>query len=220
MHIAIVLSGVETYIRLVAQNIDESKFDLVIIRDKEKNQVPITYNSGKPVKTYEVDFQREIHPLKDSKLLVESTSIVKQENPSLIHCHSAKGGIIGRTVGVLLGLPVFYTPHAFSFLSFPNKLKAYTFQSVEKIFSKTNSYLIACSKSEAYRAIHDVNYPENRTYIINNSLPKPLYPPSFNSTSNYICSIGRPSYQKNTLHLLEIFKENNKEFPKLNLYTF
>ncbi|MBF9254971.1 glycosyltransferase [Pontibacter sp. 172403-2] len=218
LHIALVLSGVETYIRLVAANIDEAKFELIILRDNEQNQLPITYKSGRVVKTYTLDFERDIRLLKDTKLLGQALKIVKAESPDIIHCHSAKSGITGRTIGAILQIPAFYTPHAFSFLSAGNSLKSFVFKSLERLYSYTNSYVIACSESEGRRAVQDAHYPQERTFVINNSLPRPSQEPVFDNTSNYICTVGRPSYQKNTLYLLQAFREIHKALPALKLY--
>lgn len=217
-HIGQFLGGVNTYIKLLAAYLDESKFELIIISDSESNSQPITYRSGKSVKNFTVSLEREIKLVKDLRLVYQAFKLVRSEMPDLIHCHSAKGGIVGRTIGKLLNIPTFYTPHAFSYLSTTSSLKKIVFKSLEKLYSYTNSYLIACSESEAFRGIHEVNYDPERVYVINNSLPKPSADPEFKDNSFYICSIGRPSYQKNTLQLLSIFKEINNSFPEIELY--
>lgn len=55
--------------------------------------------------------------------MVQTVRIIKKEKPDVIHCHSAKGGMIGRIVGFVTNTPVFYTPHAFSFLFAESKKK-------------------------------------------------------------------------------------------------
>lgn len=54
--------------------------------------------------------------------MVQTVRIIKKEKPDVIHCHSAKGGMIGRIVGFVTNTPVFYTPHAFHF-SLQNRRK-------------------------------------------------------------------------------------------------
>ena len=41
--------------------------------------------------------------------MVQTVRIIKKEKPDVIHCHSAKGGMIGRIVGFVTNTPVFYT---------------------------------------------------------------------------------------------------------------
>ena len=46
--------------------------------------------------------------------MVQTVRIIKKEKPDVIHCHSAKGGMIGRICGFRHKiLRCFYTPHAF-----------------------------------------------------------------------------------------------------------
>ncbi len=218
LHIAKVLAGVGTSLELIAENIDEERFELILIRDIEENAKPLLYNSGKLVKTYCLELQREIQPGNDLRFLKKSISIVKKEKPQLIHCHSAKGGIIGRALGSLTRIPTFFTPQAFSFLSAENKFKRSLFQTIENAFGLTNSFLIACSDSEAIRALKDTRYPKERIYVVDNFLPEPQEEPDFNFESDFICSIGRPSFQKNTMFLLKVFKDIHKRLPHIKLY--
>jgi glycosyltransferase involved in cell wall biosynthesis len=216
LHIAPVLAGVETAVRLIAANLDETLFELVLIKDLKGKIEPITYKSGKLVPTHLVDFERVINPLKDARFLSKVLSIAKKENPDLIHCHSAKCGIIGRTVGQILSIPTFYTPHAFSYLSAETERKKRFFLSIEKLFSKTNSHVLACSESEANRAIHDVGYASSMVHVVNNALPE--HNIDYNEEElNLLCTIGRPSFQKNTLFLVQIFNEAVKIDPNIKL---
>lgn len=218
IHLAQALGGVDTSIRSIIENLDEDNFEVVLIRDAEKELKPVKYKSGKIVVTHKINFQREINPLNDFKFLKEAIRIVKSEKPGLIHCHSAKGGIIGRTVGQLLKIPTFFTPQAFSYLSTQNKVKKNAYKLIERLYSQTNSFLIACSRSEANNGIIDVHYPKNRVYVVNNAIKCPEQMPDFNLDSDYICTIGRPSFQKNSLYLLKVFKELNKRVPHIKLY--
>ena len=78
---------------------------------------------------------REINLHKDLKSLLQIINKIRQLKPDLIHCHSAKAGILGRITGLLLNTPTFYTPHAYSFLSTDNKYKKIIFIELLKSFS-------------------------------------------------------------------------------------
>ncbi len=136
-----------------------------------------------------------------------TVKIVRHEKPDIIHCHSAKAGIIGRTAGWITGVRTCYTPHAFSYLCTPSPLKRKIFMCIEKI-SRLGCYVVACSKSEQRMAVEDVGYPEGHALLWHNSVPdvsiekgKPV-----DVSTPYICYIGRPSYQKNPLFLLDVIK--------------
>ena len=135
----------------------------------------------------------------------------------MIHCHSAKGGIIGRIVGRLLGINVLYTPHAFSYLSAESKWKRWFYLLIEKQFANINSILIPTSVSELNRGIKEVGYLPQNTKLFTNSIPQIKISKDttiFETRSNkYICSVGRPSYQKNTELMIRVLFEVRKTTP-------
>ena len=84
-------------------------------------------------------YHTKISLINDASAIFSAYKIIKKERPHVIHCHSAKGGIIGRIVGRLLGINVLYTPHAFSYLSAESKWKRWFYLLIEKQFANINS---------------------------------------------------------------------------------
>lgn len=91
----------------------------------------------------------------------------------MIHCHSAKGGIIGRTAGWIIGVKTFYTPHAFSYLCTPSKLKRWVFMAIERL-TRFKTYVLACSESEQKMAIKEVGYSEEHALVWHNAVPEAM----------------------------------------------
>lgn len=214
IHIGQLIGGLDIYIRN-AITYSQEPHEYIIIHGKADNNQPIIKDE-KTVKEYKVSLFRELNPIKDIKGLWQTIRIIQKEKPDIIHCHSAKGGFIGRIAGFITRTKTLYTPHAFSFLSTSNKYKRKIYLLLEKI-AKLNSYLLACSKSEYKLGIEEVKYKKEKSLIWNNSVP---YPIEINNPSNipssYICYIGRPSYQKNTLFLIEIINEIAKLHPNIH----
>ena len=123
VQIGIPIAGVGVYIKLLASHIDDDKFEVFLICNKEKQEFEILNKSKIPITKIHIDIVREINIYKDAKGLFQIIKIIRQLKPDLIHCHSAKAGILGRIAGPLLNTPTFYTPHAYSFLSTDNKVK-------------------------------------------------------------------------------------------------
>lgn len=217
LHIGQLIGGLDIYIRNTISYSDNS-FDFVIIHGVSDNNTPIIKN-GIKIKEYSISLQRELNPIKDIKALWQVIQIIRKENPDIIHCHSAKGGFIGRIAGFITNKKTLYTPHAFSFLSTPNKVKKHIYLYLEKI-AKLNSYLLACSNSEKELGINTVKYKEEKSLVWSNSVPdiKSIYFPVDLPSSPYICYIGRPSYQKNTIFLVDIVKEIHKKHPDILFY--
>lgn len=235
LHIGNLKSGIDTYVRNTVA-LASDKFEFVIVNGADDNSKPYMRH-GKQVKMYSIDMYRALNPVKDMKAVIQAIKIIKKEKPDLVHCHSAKGGVIGRFAAFLTGTKVVYTAHAFSFLSAESAKKKQIFLLLEKI-AKLNSYLLACSDSERELGIKVVGFNEKKAFAWNNAVPdvdKGLTRISqisrISSQKNeasdlpvpkegerYITSIGRPSYQKNPLFMVEVAHGIHLKHPDIKFY--
>lgn len=217
LHIGQLIGGLDIYIRNTITYTNDS-FEYVIAHGVSDNNQPIVKN-GKNIKEYNISLYRELNPIKDLKGFWQILQIIKEEKPDIIHCHSAKGGFIGRIAGFITRTKTFYTPHAFSFLSSQSKLKKLFFLALEKI-ARLDSYLLACSNSERDLGINIVHYNEKKALVWSNSVPeaKNISEPKEKPIAPYICYIGRPSYQKNPFFLVNVIKEVHKIHPNILFY--
>lgn len=235
LHIGNLKSGIDTYVRNTVA-LASDKFEFAIVNGADDNSKPYIRH-GKQVKTYSIDMYRALNPVKDMKAVMQAIKIIKKEKPDLVHCHSAKGGVIGRFAAFFTGTKVVYTAHAFSFLSAESAKKKQVFLLLEKI-AKLNSYLLACSGSERELGIKVVGFKEKKAFAWNNAVPdadKGLTRISQvsqissqkNETSDlpvpkagerYITSIGRPSYQKNPLFMVEVAHGIHLKHPDIKFY--
>lgn len=132
-----------------------------------------------------------------------------KKKTDVIHCHSAKGGVIGRTAGWLPHTPTCYTPpHAFSYLCTASNLKRKIYLVIEKL-TKFKTFVLACSESEQQMAKKEVGYDERHALVWHNAVPDASLEQgkAVGLDFPYACYIGRPSYQKNVLFLLDVIKE-------------
>lgn len=205
LHIGQMVGGLDVYIRnSIVYNQNDNIY--VIVRGKKDGNKPIVRN-GEKVKEYAISLYRNLNPLNDLKALLQAISIIRREKPDVIHCHSAKGGVIGRTAGWLTHTRTLYTPHAFSFLCSPSKLKRRIYLFIERM-TKFNAYVLACSASEQKMAVELARYAPSHALLWHNSVPDASLEKGEKVTINepYACYIGRPCYQKNTLFLLDVIK--------------
>ncbi len=220
LHIGNLKSGIDTYVRnTVALAGDD--FEFVIVNGADDKSDPYL-RKGVPVKQYSICMFRALNPFNDIKAVIQAIKIIKKEKPDLVHCHSAKGGVIGRFAAFFTGTKSVYTAHAFSFLSAESRKKQSIFLVLEKI-ARLNSYLIGCSESERQLAIHEVGYPEKKAFVWNNAIPKVNIkdvkkPDGLNANEKFIISIGRPSYQKNPLLMVEIMQRIHQTHPDVKFY--
>lgn len=220
LHIGNLKSGIDTYVRNTAA-LAADDFEFVIVSGADDNSEPYIRH-GKPLKQYTIDMYRALNPWKDMKAVAQAMRIIRKEKPDLVHCHSAKGGVIGRFAAFLTGKKSIYTAHAFSFLSAESDMKQKVFLCLEKI-AKLNSVLLGCAESEKQLGIERVGYTEKNAYAWNNAISKikdeDIQEPNEEiKGEKFVISIGRPSYQKNPLLMVETMKRVHEEHPDVKFY--
>jgi len=206
LHVGQMIGGLDIYIRnSIVYN--KAHNDYIIVCGYRDKHNPVM-RDGEAVPEYHISLYRSLNPFKDLKALLQTVKIIKKEKPDIIHCHSAKGGVIGRTAGWLTHTPTCYTPHAFSYLCTSSKLKRKIFLAIEKI-TKFKTFVLACSESEQQMAKEEVGYDERHALVWHNAVPDASLEQGKKVDLDfpYACYIGRPSYQKNVLFLLDIVKE-------------
>ena len=218
LHIGQLIGGLDSYIRNSITNIND-EFVFIVIHGQGDNSAPIRHN-GKRVKEYHVKLFRQLNLLNDFTCIFQTICIIKKEKPDIIHCHSAKGGLVGRISGFITHTRTLYTPHAFSFLSSDNWIRKTVYLFVER-FLKLNSYLLACSESEQKIAMNKVGYKKQKALLWANAVPDVLKiakDKSRNIEKKFICYIGRPSYQKNPFLLIPIVQKVINQIPNFRIY--
>jgi glycosyltransferase involved in cell wall biosynthesis len=217
VHLFYILGGVGTSIELIAKNTDEDQFEHVIIDGSSQD-----IKTSKGIKKiYKVGLDREIHPVQDFKLLLKLIKICKKEKPDLIHAHSSKAGILGKIVAFITGKRCLHTPQAYSFLSTQNKLKKKLYLLIEKTLKILPHKILASSQSEAHRALNEVGYPLKRVITFPNAINPINKVPDLSIEKQwpdeYLCTVGRPSYQKNIELMIDVINQLKKEKPKIHL---
>lgn len=217
LHIGQMIGGLSVYIRNTVTYVSD-EFEFVVVHG-EADKSDHIIKKGKSVKEYTISLHRELNLLKDINALVQVMDIIRKEKPDIVHCHSAKGGFIGRVAGFLTHTKTYYTPHAFSFLSTSSRIKKKLFLTLERM-ARLDSNLLACSGSEKDLGIKVVHYNPAKAFVWNNSVPDAQGAtfPNENIPSPYICYIGRPSYQKNPFFLVNVIKEVHKTHPEVLFY--
>lgn len=213
-HILHSVGGVDISLRQILENIDISNFENIVLHGDADTQVLFQDKNSKLIKEYKLPIHRKISIKNDYQAIVKALKIIRKEQPDLIHSHSTKGGVIARIIGFITGVKVLHTPQAFSYLSTDKKIKKTAFLFIEKMLSKGNSVLLASSQSELKRAIDEVGYSKSKTSLFNNAITpiEKIYEISMPKTwpDKYICTVGRPCYQKNTEELIRVLYEVNK----------
>lgn len=218
LHILKSAGGVEVAVRMITQHTDPEKITHIIAHD-DKFKIYHDKNNNR-IKDYLIPLKRELKIIKDIQCFFTLLKIIRKEKPNKVHCHSSKAGLIGRSIGLITKLQIIYTPHAFSYLSTQNTLKKAIYIAIEKYtkFQKS-TFFLATSKSERERAINDIKYKVDNTDVWNNSIRSIELNQELERLTNYqyICTVGRPSYQKNIEMLIKAMSLIKDTFPVLHI---
>lgn len=146
------------------------------------------------------NFERSIDPRHDLGAFVELRKIADKVKPDLIHLHSSKAGALGRWAFDGKKLPLFYTPHGYSFLmSNYNATKRLSYKMVEKLSAIRRCTTISCSEGEHKETL---SLTKNARFVNNgiNVEEMQRMMDSIGSCENdgfNVFTLGRICYQKN-----------------------
>lgn len=193
--------GVFTYIVDLANEL-VNNYDMYIAY-AVRRQTPGNYRDyfDKRIRLIEVDnFGRSINPIKDIKAFFEIKRIAKEVWPDIIHLHSSKSGALGRFAFNGRKIPLFYTPHGYSFLMKNHSaVKRMLYKVVETVCGKKTCTTISCSEGEHQETL---KLTKNAAYVSNginiNALQKMM--DSVGEVKEHpftVFTLGRICYQKN-----------------------
>lgn len=193
--------GVFTYIVDLADELVDT-YDMYIAY-VVRRQTPENYRDyfDKRIELIKVkNFGRSINPIKDLKAFMEIRKIAKQVQPDIIHLHSSKAGALERFAFNGKSVPLFYTPHGYSFLMKNHSaLKRLIYRTVETVCGKRDCTTISCSEGEHQESM---KLTKNATYVNNSINIDELRSriDSVRKTEKYIFTVftlERICYQKN-----------------------
>lgn len=217
IHLLHSVGGVDISLRLILNNINCEIFENIVIHGHSDTASAFYDNKNNKIKAYKIPIFREISIFNDLIAIYKAYRIIRKERPNIIHVHSAKGGIIGRFIGKFIKIKILFTPQAFSYLSESKGIKRTLFLSIEKFFANSNTILLASSNSEKQRALNEVRYKKDKIMVFENcinpiTIIEPLSIPK-TWPDNYICTVGRPSFQKNIDSMIDVIFEIKKQRP-------
>jgi len=142
--------GVFTYIYSLANRLSNNYEIFIIYNTREETPANYKEYFNKNINLIQLNsFTRKLNLFNDLRSLIKIKKIEHCIKPDIIHLHSSKAGALGRLAFFNYKVPVFYTPHGYSFLISnisPLKRKIYYF--VEYVLSKMGATTIACSRGE------------------------------------------------------------------------
>jgi glycosyltransferase involved in cell wall biosynthesis len=112
-----------------------------------------------------------MHPLRDVRALWQLSSLIKQERPSLIHSHTSKAGLIGRTAAWLTGTPSVFTAHTWSFDEGVPTIQRMLSIPMEKFAAALGGKIITVSDANTAKALAHSIAPASEIVRVWNGIP-------------------------------------------------
>lgn len=192
--------GVFTYIVDLSNELCK-KYDMYVAYSIRR-QTPLDYKTYFDPRVHLIkvqNFTREIRPQKDLMAFFELRKIAEQVQPDIIHLHSSKAGAIGRMAFDGKQVPLFYTPHGYSFLMKNYKsAKRLAFKIVEEFCAKRLCTTISCSLGEHEETLKLTKRAEYVNNGINTKELDELLSGIKETTHPFtVFTLGRICYQKN-----------------------
>lgn len=206
--------GVFTYIVDLANEL-VNQYDMYIAYAVRK-QTPKNYKEyfDNRIHLIEVkNFGRAIDVSKDLKAFFEIRKIADEIKPDIIHLHSSKAGALGRFAFNGNKIPMFYTPHGYSFLMEDCKpMKRVIYKMVESVCAKRNCTTISCSVGEHQETLKLTK----RAAYVNNGINMAELQNIMDKTEKVehpftVVTLGRICYQKNPT----LFNEIAEKLPEI-----
>ncbi|MES2683387.1 MAG: glycosyltransferase family 4 protein [Pseudomonadota bacterium] len=114
---------------------------------------------------------RSINPLRDLRALLELCSTLKQLNPDIVSTHTSKAGWLGRVACKLIGMPVLFTAHGWSFTEGVSSKSALMWRMLERLVGGLADHIITVSRFDRSLAIGAQIASPRRITAIHNGMP-------------------------------------------------
>ena len=227
IHIAQSAGGVEEYLYLLLKNLDQNKYENVLIVSEDYKKYKEKFEDICK-KIYFVPMQREINLKKDFRAINEIRKILKKQKYDLLYMHSSKAGALGRLATFFKNKNKnIYNAHGWYFNAKIGKTKKILFAFIEKILALKTAAIINISKSEYESALKWKIAKKSKMTIIENGIDFECfydyskYREEIRKKNNIkdneivIGVVGRISEQKDpmtTIKAFNLLNDKNKNF--------
>ncbi len=119
---------------------------------------------------------RKVSPVQDWEALRKVVQLFRERQPSLVHSHSSKAGVLARRAACLLGLRAVHTPHIFAFEWARPGLKRLLYTMIERAAAKWCDRIILLSEAQKKIALAARIGSADKFRVVPNGIDADSYP--------------------------------------------
>lgn len=140
--------GVPEHVRLLSVGLAQRAWDVEVLGPLRSHAYRDIEDAG--IKVHRLPLGPGLsRSWQDLRQLVPCVRCVRDGRYDVVHCHSAKAGVLGRVAGLAGGVPVIYSPHAFPFIGDVYKRRRRAFAwSVERALSPATAAIVCVCETE------------------------------------------------------------------------
>jgi glycosyltransferase involved in cell wall biosynthesis len=148
-------------------------FEVEVAGPLEAIVYPRMEAAGVPI--HRLPFRRGYgRPLQDAAGLAALVRLLRSRRYALVHCHSAKAGVLGRIAAALTRVPVVYSPHSLPFVGDFSELRRRFATLTERALAPATAALLCVCEAERRIALeHRLGPPERVRVVYNGCEPCP-----------------------------------------------
>ncbi len=156
-----------------------------------------------------IPLKSAIQPLRDWQAMQALNRLCQQIQPSLIHAHSAKAGMVARLVARWRKLPCIYTVHGWGFGLGRPRCQSFMLHSVEWVLARiTQTYFVYVSHADAKQAHNSLKIAANQGQVIHNGVADHGRYANVLKQSTPLM-VARVAYQKDHTTLVQAFAQSS-----------
>ncbi len=166
------MGGAQKHVLLLSRELKAKGYDVTVFTSRGGKLIDKIRESGIKVELVP-HMVREISPVEDLKAVLYLRKRFKNGSFDIVHCHSSKAGILGRTAAWMAGVEkIIYTAHGFVFNEPMSSLKRFIYVNIERIGAAFGSKIIAVSRRDCDSALENHITGSNKLIYIPNAIPE------------------------------------------------
>jgi glycosyltransferase involved in cell wall biosynthesis len=157
--------GVAEHILLLSEGLRARGWDVEIAGPPESVIYASLSQAGIPIHLIPAIRSGFGDPVSDIRALAQVTRLLRHGHYEVVHCHSAKAGVLGRIGAKLAGVPVVFSPHSFSFVGdFSERRRKFATLTERWLSHITASLICVCEEEYGLVREHRLSCPARVIY--------------------------------------------------------